>query len=82
MDQIIGDVSKSVKNRSLSRLSHRQSASVYNGPTLITSIEGELLAHKGDEVDEKIEEGGGEGGVSEGGKVRKRRKNKHVNRYK
>lgn len=63
MDQIIGDVSKTVKDRSLSRSSHRQTASVYNGPTLITSIEGELLGHKSDEVDEKIEEGG-EGGVS------------------
>jgi hypothetical protein len=88
MDQILGDVSKSVRNRSLSRSSQRQSASLYNGPTLITSIEGELLGHRGellghrdDEVEEKIEEGG-EGGVSEGGKVRKRRRNKHANRYK
>lgn len=67
MDQILGDVSKSVKNRSLSRASHRQSASLYNnGPTLITSIEGELLGQTETILDEKLDEKGeeGEGGVS------------------
>jgi hypothetical protein len=43
MDKIIGDVTKSVKKTSLSQASHRQSASLYNDTTLITSIEGELL---------------------------------------
>lgn len=54
MNQILGDVSKSVKNRSLSRASHRQSVSLYNnGPTLITSIEGELLEQTETVLDEK-----------------------------
>jgi hypothetical protein len=80
MEQIIGDVSSTVKKRSLSKTSFNLSASLHNSPTLITSIDRELLASK-DEIDEKLEEGG-EGGVSEGGKVRKRHRNKHINRYK
>lgn len=63
MDQIIGDVSKSYKNCSLSRSSHRQSFSLYNnGPTLITSIEGELLGQAETVLDEKeVDEKGEEG---------------------
>lgn len=44
-------------------------------------MEGDLLADKYSEVEENIDFTG-EGGVSEGGKVRRKRKNKHANRYK
>lgn len=73
-----------MKDKSYSRLSLNQtldhSPAHEHSPTLITSVEGELLGHH-DEPEEKMEPGE-EGGVSEGGKVRRRRRNKHANRYK
>jgi hypothetical protein len=79
MDQALGNISQSFRDKTGSRLSLGHSLSVSPDVSLITSMEGTLLARG--EVEEEIEEGG-EGGVSEGGKVRRRRRNKHVNRYK
>ena len=76
MDNMIGDFSKNMEERSRSRSKSRLSLnrtfdhSPLNepSPSLITSVEGELLGKQGS-------------GASEGSRVRKR-KNKHVNRYK
>lgn len=48
MEQIIGNVSTSVKKGRLSKTSFNLSASLHNSPALITSVEGELLANKQD----------------------------------
>jgi hypothetical protein len=58
MDQIIGDYGKSIKNKSLSRISKVSSKSKSSlsdspdkqSPTLITTIEGELVSKKEDAV--------------------------------
>jgi len=58
MEQIIGDFGKSMKNRSLSRISKvssksRSSLSIspdIQSPTLITTIEGELMSKKEEPV--------------------------------
>jgi hypothetical protein len=58
MDQIIGDYGKSIKNKSLSRISKISSKSKSSlsdspdkqSPTLITTIEGELVSKREDAI--------------------------------
>lgn len=45
MDQILGNVSKQVRQRTASR-SSLDHTTLYQSPTLITSIEGELLSQR------------------------------------